>query len=487
MSLNTLRFWNALLSQQISMKLPLRLFVPLVVCVTLAIIPASLWAGAITPVAVVVTRSTSIQIPSYSNTTALLLNWTERFGLPALQTTRGLFTYNVGERHLGRLLETASTATTVDGQPPVHQKLDNTGFSYVGRSYGIGMAVGLTDDAIRADSLVTGYSYQERGYISTARCIYNGSSAYFLELGDPKQELKVCVARGLLPNSGNLEEWSRYPGYNTDNIVAIGVATIPQEPRKMLAIAAGSAYLPLNATQCEWTFEPALFTVNVELTGRNITVAPVPGIRVADIEPLGNLTFLANWQFTLISTGQTGLYSSLVGNSFNASIENYATAQVTTRGRMPSTSEAALAGLTNSVTAVMDDVLTGYAGAQLMVENVTQPADVIIRVRALMFGQQVWIVAVTILNLLVLVLVLFEGIRTQGWRRLDQCDYMDPCDLILGMAGASETADGKKISERSSGRFRIHRNGLSLVLRPGGSTAGIEEKNFTDLECQCAD
>ena len=468
MSLNTLRFLNALLSQQMSMRLPLHLCLALFVCLILAVVPASLWAGAITPVAVVITRPASVLVPSYADTTMLVYNWTQRSGLPAAQTARGLFTFNVGERHQGRLLESASTASPVDGRPLVHQKLDNTGFSYVGRSYGVGMSAGLMDDTIALNPFATGYSYHEPGYASSVSCDYNSSSAFYIQQdvhpGKKSWEIAIWNAVGRLPNSGNVSEWSRYPGFDADNIVAIGVATVPSEPRKMLAIAAGAEYKILNNTQCEWTFRPTLFKVTVSLVGRNITVEPVPGVAVADIEPVGNLTFLANWQFTLISSDQTSLYSSLVGSSFNASIEN-CIAAVNPYKYIPSQAEVALAGITDSLTVMMDDILTGYAGAQLIVANVTRPAEAIVQVRALVLGQQVWILAAAVLNLVVLAFLIVEAVRTRGWWRLERLDYMDPVDLIHGLARGFETGDATQVSSSAAGRIKLRpmNTGLSVL------------------------
>jgi hypothetical protein len=74
----------------------------------------------------------------------------------------------------------------------------------------------------------------------------------------------------------------------------------------------------------------------------------------------------------LISTDQTSLYSSLVGNSINASVGNYITAAANRNGDPLTEGEATLAGLSNSVEAMIDDILTCYASAQLMVANDTQ-------------------------------------------------------------------------------------------------------------------
>lgn len=84
------------------------------------------------------------------------------------------------------------------------------------------------------------------------------------------------------------------------------------------------------------------------------------------------LSLLTTWQLTLISTDQTSLYSSPVGNSANANINNYIASTIGIVSNSRSEAEATLGGLGNSVTAMIDDILTFYANAQLTVANDTQ-------------------------------------------------------------------------------------------------------------------
>ena len=74
----------------------------------------------------------------------------------------------------------------------------------------------------------------------------------------------------------------------------------------------------------------------------------------------------------LISTDRTSLYSSLFGDSIDARVGNYITAAANRNGDLLTEAEATLAGLSNSVAAMIDEILTFYASAQLMVANDTQ-------------------------------------------------------------------------------------------------------------------
>ncbi|WP_206759296.1 hypothetical protein, partial [Acinetobacter baumannii] len=107
-----------------------------------------------------------------------------------------------------------------------------------------------------------------------------------------------------------------------DSIVSIGVGRNPEDPRRMLAIAAGKHYSNLNTTQCTFTFEPLLFKIDVGI--RNRTVAVTPLHPVSEFYPgSANLTHTLMRQFELISNVQTTLYVSILGNAFNRSINDY--------------------------------------------------------------------------------------------------------------------------------------------------------------------
>jgi hypothetical protein len=321
-SLDTLRLWNIMLRQSLDLTLPIHLLAILLIFVGICIAPSALWAAAVTPISVSAIQSGEIFQPTYSDMTLLRQNWGNRLDLPSIQNTKGTFAYNVGEFFLGSLLYSASTATTVDGSIRQHAKLDFSRFTYMGRSYGIGSSVGLLDDSILHNPLATQYQFQEEGYSPVVRCIYNASSAFFL--ADNTGLKMIYTAYRYLPNSNEGQEWASYAGFRMDAMVAIGVASSPTSVGRVVGIASGSQYSLLNNTQCTIDFQPKLFNVTVDIINHNITVTPLDTLaNIEDIEPSGFLTFIANWQFTPMSTDQTSFYSSLIGNSINASVTNY--------------------------------------------------------------------------------------------------------------------------------------------------------------------
>jgi hypothetical protein len=148
-----------LLSQHWNWELPLHFSIALAF-LGIFIVPSALWASAITPISVIAFEQQIIPLPSYSNTTLLNQNWTERSNLPSVRNSKGFFTYNVGEEFLRDLLASAASATTIDGSVRQHAKTDFSRYTYSGRSYGVGASVGLTDNNVILDPLVTQYSFQ---------------------------------------------------------------------------------------------------------------------------------------------------------------------------------------------------------------------------------------------------------------------------------------------------------------------------------------
>jgi hypothetical protein len=388
---------------------------------------------------------------------------------------------------LGQHLQAASTATTINGGTSLREKLDFTGFNYVNRSHGVGASVGLMDDKILTNPLALSYWYLEPGYKSDVQCIYNRSTAYSLEKLDSASTggLSVWEAQGRLPNS----DWSgfeiaSYVGWGNATIVAIGVYSRTDSTRRILGIAAGDGYEFLNATQCETFYEPTIFNVSVEIAGKNITISSLTSNgSIQDIEPSGMLTFLTNWQFSIIASDQTSLYSSLIGNSFNTSIVNYQAAQDSLHGRPLSIENATLPGLQNSINAMIDSMLTGYASAQIMVARETRIVKATVGVQAMRFGDFKYILAVAVISFATLVLIAVDAWRTKVWTRRPELDFMNTNDLIMGMAAGYEKEGWGDMNIRQAKEFRISLKGLKLVLRNNApSTPGSSDSARPSLD-----
>jgi hypothetical protein len=431
-TLDELRAWIDMSIPRVDWDLPLRHFFPVLIIASFGIIPSALWAGAFTPILATDATVATLQLPSYSNVSLIKEYPSEiQQGGPSVRTTQGYFTYNVGTQLIGDILSSAAAATTIDKSVRQHSKLDNTQFSFLGRSYGVGGSVGLSDEDIRVLELATGYTYQEPGYLPRITCIYNSSSEFTITK-DVSQWM--FIAGGYLPDTVNVPdrmktiEYSNYVGHSADAIVAIGVSHSPLSERRYLAIAAGKLYAFLNSTQCSFDFTPTLFNISVNLPNR--TIAVTPGPQIPDFNSERNITRTVVRQFALLSNDLTNLYVSLLGDALNSSIAAYNMSESASMTKITE-ADATLAGLTNSITAMTDDMLTAYAAAQLMVGQFSVRQAAIVNRSALRFGLPVYVYAVFFINLAVLLAVAAELIRTRAWMSLGGFDFLDPRALIV--------------------------------------------------------
>ena len=423
--------WNNLITRSPSWGLRSYYLVPIVLFILTTQIPAALWAGAITPVPVVTHASspTSMPAPQYQNSSNVR-EYPSEVDLegPLLRSTKGVFGYSPGMRLLGSLLASAASATTVDGGVRQHAKLDNTRYTYYGRSYGVGASVGLADESIAENSLAKIYFFQEHGLRADVGCIYNSSTEYVI---GGEVDPNIYPVSGNLPNSGDLGEYSEYySNSGGSKIVSIGVSRNQVSPQRIIGIAAGSDYAFLNATQCYVEFLPTLFNVSVGLLDRSIHVSELSAGN--DFTARENLTYVLIRQLGLVSADQTSLYLSLVGDSFNSSIASYNLSVSALNGAPPTQSSATLVGLTNSITAMIDDLLVAYASAQLLIANDSTPMPATIQVQAFVFGSTIYVYLIFAINTAVILVLIQEALRTRNWNGLSDFDYMDPRSLIIG-------------------------------------------------------
>ncbi|RFU80043.1 hypothetical protein TARUN_2161 [Trichoderma arundinaceum] len=462
MRLDTLRAWIDAMDPRIDFGLPIHFLLPLSVFVALSMILSALWAAALTPVELWKGVSQTVIIPSWENST-FLKEYPSEIGSEGetVQNLKGRFSYSVGNQLLGSLLGSASSATPIDGSPRVHEKMDKSKLTYIGRSYGIGSSAGLVDGDILGNNLALGYAFQETGYNADIKCIYNASSEFTLS---PTVVDLVFAASGPLPDSDSGAEYSDYIGHNMNRIVAVGVAHFANAsadvypPRRYLAFAAGSNYGFLDKVQCEIDFVPARFNVTVDLKGQNVTVKATHDTAVEDINPSRRLKGTVMRQFELIANDETNLYISTVGSAFNASITDFRTfADSSSSSSQWTEKEIVLAAVENSITAMTDDMLGAYAAAQLMVGNLTQSTNTTVRVSAIAFGGTKYSIAVFTVNIVVILLLLIEVVRTKGWKGLPDFDVADVRHLVIA---ASE--GGMELGSFAFGRRRDSIGDISI-------------------------
>ncbi|PWY93419.1 hypothetical protein BO94DRAFT_510914 [Aspergillus sclerotioniger CBS 115572] len=466
-TLNHLALWSSLSTPTTNFSLPLPQILLTLILANLSAVLSALWTGALTPTSATTTTNTTIHIPSYANRSFIkeYPSQIDNTG-PSLRTTHGYFTYSVGVGLLTSLVSSASSASPLTGtlRNRTHSKLDSTGYTYTGRSYGVGAPVGLTDSSVSLYPWASNYTYRERGYDAQISCIYNASSLFILQ---DTYYNALFDARGPLPDSNSSSgEYSVYTGWSTDTIVALGVASDPiaYTKSRYVAAAAGESYLALNASQCVVTFIPTWFQVSVAVKDKEIYVSRINSSSLdpsekqdeIDIDPTNRTIHVAMRQLELISNDLTSFYRSTLGDAFNTSIADYTT---NVNSSSISNTTAALTGIKNAYISLVDDILESYAAAQLVVGNFTAPATATVTIDALRLGSRVYIVAVFVVSLVVVGVVGVEAARTRGWRGLPGFDFLDGRMLVLGAANG-----GRGIAERAAERGWRSTGGIGVRL-----------------------
>ncbi|KAJ5610819.1 hypothetical protein N7510_007538 [Penicillium lagena] len=468
-TLDVLGFWSALSTATTPWYLPTWMIVVTILVCNLSAVFSALWTGALTPVSTVGLRGSTIYLPDWSNLSLIkeYPSQIDETGL-SVRNAKGYFTYSVGLGLLNSLLASASSASTVDGGTRNHNKLDYTRYSYHGRSYGAGASPGLSDLAVPAISHAPNYTYREDNLEASVSCIHNGSSLFHLGKTD---EQNLYAATGYLPDS-TVAEYSVYVGWSEHPIVSIGVAHHPSPftDKLYMAIAAGSDYAALNKAQCTVNFTPASFNISVDIQKRNITVrkeaTSASANSIRNIDPDHTVAYVVMRQLELIANDLTSFYRSVLGDAFNASISDFRTAvanQITTSNTLPE-SQIVMRGLENAVVSLVDDMLVGYASAQMMVGRFTAPVSAEVGVSALQVGSQVYIIASVTLAAVIALLIGIEAVRMRGWGALPAFDYLDQRMLILGVSRG-----GQGIAKYAQDRECKDYGSVPVMWNAGGS------------------
>jgi hypothetical protein len=72
-----------------------------------------------------------------------------------------------------------------------------------------------------------------------------------------------------------------------------------------------------------------------------------------------------------------------------------------------------------------------YGSAQLMIAEQYTPVPAMFKSTAMRIGQDSYVYAILAVNLMILILFIFEGVRTRCWRQVAVLDYSDPAALII--------------------------------------------------------
>jgi hypothetical protein len=150
-----------------------------------SVVPAPLWAAAIAPLPTRRDATGVIHIPTFnvSNTTVMWDSDSDKEGYgyqnsDSWLSEQGFFSYTSQISKQALLSSAREASLSVNGTRK-HNKLDKTGFSYVGRSYGMGSVAGFAN--VSGVQNPEWFRYNETGLRADVSCFYNQSIDLHLE------------------------------------------------------------------------------------------------------------------------------------------------------------------------------------------------------------------------------------------------------------------------------------------------------------------
>ncbi|KUJ08795.1 uncharacterized protein LY89DRAFT_658493 [Mollisia scopiformis] len=413
-----------------------------------------LWAGAIAPVpAMINDMQSSITLPQYTGQSSRY--WAQNGFYPnqfnaSLIDPKGTFTYLPTWDRLGYLIVDGSSATSTDGQTQVHSKNDNSNYTYVGRSYGVGSSVGLSDEALQNTTLK--YQYTENGYHAAVDCIYNASSQLRLLLAQPgcgglivggiggDQDI---VAAGWWAST---ESGLQFDGLPNPNLY-IG-KTRPVLSQSYTALTAGSGNPNLNNVQCSISMVPTAFIVNVDTHNRKLSVAPQNNSNMEDIEPTGFIADSAAAVLAIMASSDTSFKTSVIGSILIRNVNNKILQQgLSDQSQLQDV--ATLQGIAESIETLIDDSLLATASAQLMIAKDVYTVTPSVWRNGLWIGEKSVVIALVLVNAFIIALFIEEALRTRIWRALPKFDY-SKVENIMVATSLGGSALGDAVLSKSS-------------------------------------
>lgn len=464
-SIDSLRLYTSLSNRAIDTTLSPRNIIIAALFFILCRLPAVLWTGALTPSTIVVDALGSVMVPMTGPDSYQILPHSETnvvsVGCQHFQQTNGTFTTCPGTLSSGRLMDSLSSASTISGQARNHSKVDKSGFTYFGRSYGVGASVGLDLLSSNVENILR-YNYSETGYLTATKCTYNRTSAWGHSglvtdqnccLGVPN----VWSANGQRPNepptTNNYYSQTAF-GRTPADVVSFSAGsegtTRSGKPPFYLSVAAGTNYAMLDKVQCELTFTPTVFNVTVSVRNRTIQVFPDPiqndSSEIEDPNPSGELREWSLKALQTLTMVQTTMYVSTVGEALGNNIR-------TKLGR-PSIKleagpdQAALPAMQESIEAGMDDILSYISGASLANGSAAN-ISVNLQHEVVRVGTPRYLATLFIVNLALLVAVCVMTFWTKGFCDSPVFDFSDfgamTAATRLGEAGEKAHDRGQNV------------------------------------------
>lgn len=471
MSLDVINLYSALSTSEINWSLSFASLLAVLAAAFLALGPAAIWAGALTPINIAVELpDQTIAVPKYSSRTAAQWNqsW---FTVEPTVTTDGTFTYGAIRNLYGHFINDGSTASSLGGGPTIVRKADNSNYTYHGRSYGVGAAVGLFDKQVVKARRLLSYSYFENGYQSLWRCQYNRSSGSHFELTQTHPHIYVAKASSPIASYNDSGYFVADFGRKGNEIVAAKMFPIDVETWKqnytapfsyLVSMAQGDRYSSLDKIQCAGSFIPTKFSIVVDPANKIIKATPHSTHGAVNIDETGFIANKAGDTLAALSLVSTTAFTSVLGDMLNSNVFTLNQSQVAGANG----SDAYPIGIASSLQALSDLQLFAAAGAQLVITHDSDRVTVSAQLQAMRIGQGAFIYTNLALNAVVVCLVALQALRTRLWSGMPRLNLADVKSMVI-----ASSRGGRSIAQAVDGRHGT--SGGRWVGDAGDRKAGV--------------
>ena len=466
---DTLGLLSALSVPRMDWNLPKKHWLPVFLAIGFGHGLAALWASAITPLPTTLSAIRgSIRVPIFPE--ALEDVWgqfgqNQTFNISSCTTIRRTSSFVTNcpiPYHQNALINTAREATAPGGTSRDHSKLDNSTWVYQGRSYGAGSSVGLmSPSGLPAHFQLSNYSFEEIGYNANVQCNRNSSTNLKIYYQFNQDQLGIFRLGGALPN---ITKWADDPMIawcdtspgkelceDPDGATMFAWFAASDAQRKsMVGIKATSWYKDdFDNITCSLEFVPTVFTVTVNAANKTIVVT-VNDTATSDPDPTGLLVNNTVLSLEFLSKMSPSLYVSVLGDAFSYNLNT--TIDTTEDLSSMTRPEAALKATEASFEAILDDILGVYGSGQIMINNETTIKNIEGIFDSYRIGKPLVHAFTLALNLLIILTILFEALRTRFWRDLPKYDMLD---LKSTVTAASFGGNGvaRKIQQRKNRRW----------------------------------
>ena len=279
--------------------------------------------------------------------------------------------------------------------------------------------------------------------------------------------LSVFSAQGTLPNSTTEYTFHIVLSNQTRTQGLLTWAATSDSGRGLISLAAIEFYEMYDQIQCEVTWTPTIFDVTVNYTNKNISVKsrePLAQTNEFDVEGylrtnvMDSLGLIAQTSASAsyASLGQI-LYSNWI--TYNESIEflkqgaNLDSNATFAENVSYVGDHSPVQALQDSLNAMLDDIVIGFGAAYLAWdrgnESFSSAIDIDALYSAVRFGDDRYIYATLVINIVLFIIAIEEAIRTRNWKDISQFDYQDFKSVVI-----AASAGGKDIADECHARHK---------------------------------